>query len=366
MKMSKGIFAVGAAMAILSVSACGSSSSSSASDGTQTATAAMLTGPDRTAQLEAGAKKEGHLLWYTTMIPDQVVVPMIKAFNQKYPYIKVDYYRGNSTDVAQKAMQEYQAGRHDVDLVDGTGTSSLLSQAGMIQPFKSPELTSYPSQLKASDGTWGPELQYMMVLAYNTKDVSKAQAPKTYEDLLNPKWKGKMAWSTSATSGGPLFLGNLINAWGSDKANAYIDKLAGQNIANLDVSGNEVIDQVVSGQEPMALEVFNDQVEVAKAQGAPIDWVPLQPVTAQISRISLVKDAPDPYAAMLFLDFMFSDAGQKVIQASGAIPASPSIDAKVPTLKPAAGHFKAQYMDPNMAFKQTTDWNSLYKQKFVG
>lgn len=355
---------MGATITLLSLAACGSAgSTASAAD---TAKVATLTGANRTQELISGAKKEGHLLWYTTMIPDQIVVPMVTAFEKKYPFIKVDYYRGNSTDVAQKALQEFQAGRHNVDLVDGTGTSSLLAQAGMVQPFKSPELDSYPAQLKASDGTWGPELQYMMVLAYNTKQVTRAEAPKTYEDLLDPRWRGKMAWSTSATSGGPLFIGNLINAWGADKADPYIDKLATQKIANLDVSGNEVIDQVVSGQEPMALEVFNDQVEVAKAQGAPIDWTPLEPVTAQISRISLVKDAPDPDAAMLLLDFIFSEEGQKVIQSSGAIPARPGVDAKVKALKPEGGGFKAQYMDPDMTFKQTTEWNDLYKQKFVG
>lgn len=364
MKVRSRVIAAGVAIATLVLASCGAAGDSSKPSAS--AKVAMYTGPDRTKVLEDGAKQEGHLLWYTTMIPDQLVDPLIKAFEAKYPYIKVDYYRGNSTDVAQKAAQEYQARRYSVDLVDGTGTSSLLKQAGVLQPFKSPELDSYPAELKGSDGYWGTELQYFMVMAYNTKAVSPNEAPKTYEDLLDPKWTGKMAWSTSATSGGPLFLGNLINAWGKEKADAYINKLAGQKIANLDSSGRAVVDQVISGQQPIALEVFNDQVEVSKAKGAPVDWVPLNPVTAQLSRISLAKESPHPNASMLFLDFLFSEEGQKVIQAGGGIPGRAGIDAAIPTLKPEKGGFQAQYMDPDMAFTQTTAWSQLYKQKFVG
>lgn len=364
MKCRSRVMVAGVTMATLALAAC--SGASGAGRSGDSAKVAMLAGSGRTKTLEAGAKKEKHLLWYTTMIPDQLVEPLIKKFEAKYPYIKVDYYRGNSTDVAQKTVQEYKSRRYNVDLVDGTGTSSLLKQAGVLQPFKSPELESYPANLKGSDGYWGSELQYFMTLAYNTKTVKPNEAPRTYQDLLDAKWRGKMAWSTSDTSGGPLFLGNLINAWGKTKADAYIHKLAQQKIANLDSSGRAVIDQVVSGQQPIALEVFNDQVEVSKAKGAPVDWVPLNPVTAQLSRISLVKQPPHPNAAMLFLDFMFSAAGQKVIQAGGGIPAKPGVDAKVAKLKPEKGGFQARYMDPDMTFHQTTEWSKLYKQNFVG
>ncbi|MFI6349471.1 ABC transporter substrate-binding protein [Streptomyces sp. NPDC050560] len=364
MKYRSRVTAAGVAMATLALAGCGGAGGTGNSG--DSAKIAMQTGSDRTKALTAGAKKEKHLLWYTTMIPDQLVEPLVKAFEAKYPYIKVDYYRGNSTDVAQKTVQEYKSRRYKVDLVDGTGTSSLLKEAGVLQPFKSPQLADYPADLKASDGYWGTELQYFMALAYNTKSVKPSEAPKTYEDLLDPRWKGKMAWSTSDTSGGPLFLGNLIDAWGKTKADAYIHKLAGQKIANLDSSGRAVIDQVVSGQQPIALEVFNDQVEVSKAKGAPVDWVPLNPVTAQLSRISLVKQPPHPNAAMLFLDFMFSEAGQKIIQAGGGIPGKPGVDAEVPKLKPEKGGFKAQYMDPDTTFKQTTQWSEIYKQNFVG
>jgi len=358
------VIAAGAALATLALAGCGAAGGVGGGSN-DTAKIAMYSGPDRTQMLIDGAKKEKKLLWYTTMIPDQLAQPLVKAFEKKYPFANVQLYRGNSTDVAQKTLQEYQAGRHSVDLVDGTGTSSLLKQAGVLQPFTSPELAAYPANLKDKAGYWGAELQYFMVLAYNTNLVQKSEVPKTYQDLLNPRWKGKIAWSTSATSGGPLFLGNILQAWGQSKGMKYIDSLAKQDISNIDSSGRAVLDQVVSGQTPMAIEVFNDQVEASKAKGAPVDWEPLQPVTAQLSRISLVKAPPHPHMAMLFLDFMFSKAGQEVIRQGGGIPARPGVDALVPQLKPEKGGFKAQYMDPDQAFEQTTKWSDLYKQKFV-
>jgi ABC-type Fe3+ transport system substrate-binding protein len=349
------------AVLALAVAACGSSRT--VDNGS--AEVAMYTGSDRAQKLLDGAKQEGNLLWYTTMIPDQLANPLIDAFKRKYPFANIELYRGNSTDVAQKALQEYQAQKHTVDLVDGTGPASLLKQGNVLQPFTSPELASYSDNLKDPDGYWGSELQYFMVLAYNTKQVSPTDVPKTYEDLLDPRWKGKMAWSTSPTSGGPLFIGNLISAWGQDKATSYLQKLASQDIRNTNSSGRAVLDQVASGQVPIALEVFNDQVEASKAKGAPVDWVALEPVTAQLSRISLTKAPPHPHMAMLFLDFMFSEEGQRVIQAGGGIPARPEVDAMIASLKPAQGGFKAQYTNPDQAFDQTNKWTDLYEQLFV-
>jgi ABC-type Fe3+ transport system substrate-binding protein len=326
---------------------------------------AMYTGNDREQMLVDGAKQEKDLLWYTTMVPDQLAQPLADAFKKKYPFANVELYRGNSTDVAQKALQEYQARRYTVDLVDGTGTSSLLKQAGVLQPFTSPELTGYTKDLKDADSNWGSELQYFMVLAYNTNLVKPADVPKTYDDLLAPRWKGNMAWSTSPTSGGPLFIGNLLSGWGEDKAMPYLQKLSQQDIRNTNSSGRAVLDQVAAGQVPIALEVFNDQVEASKAKGAPVDWVPLEPVTAQLSRISLTKAPPHPHMAMLFLDFMFSDEGQRIIQSGGGIPARSGVDARVAKLKPDQGGFKALYMDPDDAFDQTKKWSDLYDQLFI-
>lgn len=330
-----------------------------------TSDVAMYSGADRQSTLVEGAKKEKELLWYTTTIPDQLAEPLAAGFKKKYPFASVDIYRANSTDVASKAMEEYQAGNHEVDVIDGTGTATMLEEAGILQPFASPELEAYPTASKDPDGYWGPQLLYFMAVAYNTDKVDAAEAPKTYEDLLDPRWKGEMSWSTSPTSGGPLFLGNLIEAWGEDRAMAYIDKLAGQDIANVDSSGRSVLDRVVNGQVTLGVQIFNDQVEDAALDGAPVDWVPLEPATAQYSRISLLKNPAHPHMAMLFLDFMFSKEGQEIIRDGHGIPAHPQVDALNPKLKPEPGGFEAQFTDPDQVLKQTNEWADLYQEKFM-
>jgi len=352
-----------AAVAAVSVTLAGCGSG--AAQGGSIAEIATYAGPDRADRVLAGAQAEQHLLWYTTIIPDQLAQPLANAFEAKYPFADVQLFRGNSNEVAQRVVQEHQGRRYEVDLVDGTGTASLLEHAGILQPFRSPELDPYGDQLKDPDGFWGPELQYVMVAAYNTDIVSPADAPRTRADLLDPRWTGRMAWSTSATSGAPLFIGDVLETMGDAAGKDYLGRLVDQDVRNIDASGRAVLDQVASGQIPMALSVFNDQVEFSKAKGAPVGWSPLDSATAQLSRISLVKGAPHPHLAMLFLDFMFSEEGQRVIADGGGIPARPGVDAKVPELKPEAGGFQAHYLDPETSYRNTEDWTDQYEQEFV-
>ncbi|HZE32484.1 MAG TPA: extracellular solute-binding protein [Actinoallomurus sp.] len=347
--------------AVVTLAGCGQG----AGAGKKVAEVAQYTKADRTNMLVEGAKKEKKLVWYTTLIPTEVSKPLADAFHRKYPFVTVQLYRGDSNQVAQKFIQEYRARSYRADVVDGSGTSTLLRKAGFLQRFNSPELASFPSQFKDPDGYWGTELLYYMVLAYNTKLVPPGQAPRTYEDLLDPKWKGKMAWSTSSGSGAPTFVGNVLTSMGQDRGMAYLRRLAGQDIHNVNSSGRTVLDQAVAGQFQIALQVFNHQVTGSKAAGAPVDWVPLQPVTSQLGRISLAAKAAHPHAALLFLDFMFSKEGQQLISDRGDIPASPAVPAKLASLKPDSGKFTANYVPADQASAQMSQWNSIYQRLFV-
>ena len=357
----RAIFGAVSATALALAAGCGQSGAATAK---KVAQVAQYTKPDRTSMLIEGAKKEKRLVWYSTVITSQIGQPLADAFHRKYPFLTVQIYRGDSGTVAQKMIQEYRARSYKVDLIDGTSTSAMLRRTGFLQPFRSPELASYPAQFKDPDGYWGGELLYYMVLAYNTKLIPAGQTPKTYQDLLDPKWKGKIAWSTSSGSGAPTFVGNILTSMGQDKGTAYLKQLAGQGIHNINSSGRSVLDQVVAGQFPIALQVFNDQVDYSKAASAPVDWVPLQPVTGQVSRISLAGKAPHPDAEMLFLDFMFSKEGQQIIRQRGGIPASPQVEALRPGLKPEAGKFTADYIQ-DQAATRLNQWSDLYQRLFV-
>ena len=116
---------------------------------------ALLKGPDRQKVLEQGARKEGKLLWYSTLIVDQLVRPVKVAFEKEYPFIQVEFFRGNTERVVQKAISEYQAKRYDVDIIDGTTSATLASKAGIMQRFNSPYLAEYPAELKDAQGICG-------------------------------------------------------------------------------------------------------------------------------------------------------------------------------------------------------------------
>ena len=203
---------------VAALAACGPSAGGAATGGagSQPASAApptqrtvaqvgALSGPDRQTILEEGARKEGALLWYTTLIVNQAVRPLIDGFNQKYPYVKIEQWRANDPELVQRVTNEYQARRYEVDVVDGITGPALLKSVGFLEKYTSPSLAPYPKEILDPEGYWNATNLYFMTEGINTRLVSRDEAPKTYEDLLNPRWKGQMGWSTSAGSGGPTF-----------------------------------------------------------------------------------------------------------------------------------------------------------------
>jgi ABC-type Fe3+ transport system substrate-binding protein len=327
---------------------------------------AQLKGPQRQKVLVEGAKKEGKLLWYTTLIINQAVRPLQEAFEKQYPFIHMEYFRGNSEQVAQKMIAEYQGRRFDVDLIDGTGSTPLLKKAGLIQRFYSPHLGEYPAELKDPQGYWGATNLYFMTLGYNTNLVKPDEVPATWEGLLNPKWKGKLVWSTSAGSGAPLFVGNTLLSLGQEAGMAYLTKLSKQSVVKTTASGRAVLDSVIAGEYPIAIYIFNHHAVISRKKGAPSEWQPLEPVAAPLQVIGLAKNSPHPHAAMLFLDFILSRQGQEVFRAVDYLPAHPEIPAKEASLKPGGGRFKkANYIGPDVHFQKGDEWVDIFERLFV-
>jgi ABC-type Fe3+ transport system substrate-binding protein len=327
---------------------------------------ALMKSADRQKILVEGAKKEGKVSFYTGLIVDQLVRPLKGAFEKEYPFIQVDFYRGNSENVAQRVLLEYQAKKYDVDIVSGSAATGLVQQAGFMQRFYSPELAAYPTELKDPKGFWGSTNVYFMTLGYNTRNVKAGELPKTYEDLLNPRWKGQMMWSTSRGSGAPQFIGNILLTMGQEKGKAYLQRLKAQNIAKSTASARQILDLVIAGEYPIAVQIFNHHAYISKTAGAPVDWQPLEPVTATNNTVGLASYAPHPHAAMLFLDFLLSKRGQKVVQLANYLPAHPEMPALQADLKPGGGRFKkANYLSPEIIFAKGNEWVDYFQNQFV-
>ncbi len=327
---------------------------------------AMLKSPERQKLLVEGAKKEGKLLWYSTLIVDQVVRPVKAAFEKEYPFIQIEFFRANSEGVVRIMLAEYQAKRYDVDIVDGTVSPTMVRRAGYLQRFYSPYIAEYPAEVKDPQGFWGATNQYFMTLGYNTRMVKPNELPKTYDDLLNPRWKGQMMWSTSRGSGAPMFIGNILQAMGESAGKAYLQKLKNQNIAKTTASNRQVLDLVIAGEYPIAVHIFNHHAFISKGKGAPVEWQAIEPVTATVNSVGLAKNTPHPHAAMLFLDFVLSEKGQKVFQQSNYLPAHPKVPAEQADLKPGGGRFnKVLYMNPDVQYDKSNDWVDYFEKNFL-
>ena len=235
------------------------------------------------------AKKEGHVTWYTTQIIDQFVRPAAEAFEKKYG-IKVDFLRTDSSELALRIVNEAHAGKVQADIFDGTSPTPALKREGLVQQWIPPSAELLPAQYYDRDHYWAATNLYVLTPGFNTELVPKGTEPKTYQDLLDPKWQGKMAWNSSPqTSAGPGFIGTVLAAMGDEKGMAYLRDLSKQNIASLKVAARQVLDQVIAGEYAIALQIFNNHAVISAAQGAPSAWIAMNPALVVVSAVSLTE-----------------------------------------------------------------------------
>ena len=315
------------------------------------------------AVIEA-AKKEGRVVWYTTLIVNQVVIPLKTAFEKKYPGVTLDYSRNDEGPTAIRLMNEAKAGRVQADVFDGLTVNVPLKREGLLARIDVPNAADYPAEMKDADGTWHALLLFVFGPGYNTTMVSKADAPKTYQDLLDPKWKGKMAWNPSSSAGAIGFVGNIMMSMGPDKGMDYLKSLAKQNVVNVEASSRAILDQVIAGEYPMGLMMFNNHTVISARKGAPSDWSPLEPVPVAFDSLGIMKDAPHPNAARLLVEFLLSDEGQAVLKDADYLPANAKIPAIKAGLRPQDGGFTATWMRPDVVDPQMANWQRIVKDLF--
>ena len=294
----------------------------------------LYKGADREQKLIDGAKQEGQVVLYSAAIVNQALRPIAEKFGKKYPFLKLTYWRATSEDITQKISAEVRANNVVADVVEGTGAGELTAQARIVQPYFTPVLAAYPEQYRDSAGLWAPTRLSYYAIAYNTKLVPASKVPKTYADLLDPQWKGKMAWRIGSSTGSPLFLTNLRLAWGEENAARYFDKLKGQMIANFGAgSARTLVDRVIAGEYAIALNVFAHHPLISKAKGAPVDSQLMDPVASTAATMAVVKGVRHPHASMLLVDFILSREGQEILLAAQYFPADPDV-APSPLLAP--------------------------------
>lgn len=310
------------------------------------------------------AKKEREVVWYTTIIIPQLVQPLADRFEKLYG-VKVKYVRANASDTALKIINEARAGKIQADLFDGTSATPPLKEAGLVAKFLPEGAAALAPHYIDKDQQWVATHAYYMTPGFNTDLVPIKSAPRSFEDLLDPKWRGKMAWNSStSSSGGPGFVGNVLTTMGEAKGMDYLKKLAGQKIINMDVSARQLLDQTIAGEFSIALQIFNHHAVISAKKGAPVAWVPIEPVTATLSVVSLLKDAPHPNAGKLLIEYMISEEGQKLFEAADYLPVHPKVKPRVPELTPEGGGFKVNVISPETLGDKLPEWKKISDQLF--
>jgi ABC-type Fe3+ transport system substrate-binding protein len=316
------------------------------------------------AALIDAAKKEGEVVWYTTQIIAQLVRPVSAAFEKKYG-IKVRSTRANSTELSVKIINESRAGKPQSDVFDGTSTVVPLKKEGFVLQWLPDPAKAYPAQYKDPEGYWVANNLFFLTPGFNTALVPKGTEPRSYQALLDPKWRGKIAWSTSPTSsGGPGFIGTVLTEMGNESGVLYLRELSKQRIANIGSAAREVLDQVIAGEYLLALQIFNHHTVISAKKGAPVEWITMEPVTGTLSVISVHKNAPHPNAAKLLVDFITSSEGQNIFRDAEYLPADPAVPALTPSLKPDEGRFRTHFFTPEQTEDNIVAWKKVYDDLF--
>ena len=316
------------------------------------------------AALIEAAKKEGEVVWYTTQIQEVIVRPVIAAFERAYG-IKVRPVHAATNVLATRIYNETKAGHTQADVFDGTATVEPLKKAGYVLQWMPDSAKKLPPEYKDRDGYWVACNLYVITPAYNTQLVPKDDVPKTLDALLDPKWHGRMAWSALPSgSGAPAFIGAVLADMGNDKGMAYLHNLARQQIANVGSLARAVLDQVISGEYAISLQIFNHQALESASKGAPVQWVPIGPATEIVQVVSVHKSAPHPNAAKLLVEFLMSPEGQKIYQAGHYLPADPAIAPLNPELLPQQGNFRAITLTPEASAEKMPTWKKIFDEIF--
>ena len=269
-------------------------------------------GADRERLLLDGAKREGKVVWYTTLAAEQNK-QLANAFEAKYPGVKVETYRTGSSALVQRVLTEAQAGRHLVDAIETT-LPGLMSfrEHQLLQPYTSPYLAAFPedSKERATKNLvyWTIARESYIGFAYNKNLLDATDVPKNFDGLLKPGLRDKLGLSGDDT--GARIIGAMVKV----KGDGFVKRLKEQNIKMYLMAGSALTQFVAAGEVPASPSQFYSATNVAAKKGAPVAWVPMDLVVTNAGGAAVYANAQRPHAALLFADFLLSPDGQKLLE----------------------------------------------------
>jgi len=314
---------------------------------------AQYSGPDRAQKLVDGAKKEARLNIYTSAQSDDLGA-VVEAFEKKYG-IKVSVWRSSSENVLQRATAEARGGRFAVDIVETNGPElEALHREKLLVRVESPHLADLIPEAIRPHREWVGTRLNVFVQAYNTRLVKKEDLPTTWEDLADPKWKGRLGIEAEDMD----WLAGVLTDIGESQGAQTFKRIVAVNGISVRKGHTLLAQLVASGEIPLALTVYNYKAEQLKAKGAPIDWFVIGAAIARPNGIGMARRAPNPHAAALFFDFELSEEGQRILAQRDFVPTSRKIDTPLNRLP-------LRFVDARVTLDEGLKWTALYEELFV-
>ena len=312
----------------------------------------LYAGADRVQRLVEGAKKEKELNVYTSAQSDDMGA-LAAVFGKKYG-VKVNIWRAGSEKVLQRAVAEAQAGRNTVDLIETNGPElESLHRENILQRVVSPHHADLIAPALRPHGEWVGTRLNVFVHAYNTKSVKKEELPRTWEDLLDPRWKGRLGIEAEDSD----WLAGLFADLGEAKGTRLFKEIVARNGISVRKGHTLLTQLVVSGEVPFALTVYNYKAEQFKRKGAPIDWFSIGTAIARPNGAGVARRAPHPHAAVLFYDFEISEEGQKILAGRDFVPTSKKVDTPL-------NRIPLKFVDARVTLDEYDKWVKLYEEIF--
>lgn len=310
-----------------------------------------LTGAERSRVLIDGAKKEGVVNVYTS-IPVKDFAPVGAAFEKKYG-VHVNLWRASAKNVAERIVREATGGVFSVDVVDTNGPQmEQLRREGLLQKVASPALAQVIPEALMPGGEWTATRLNILTQAYNTKLIKKSELPKRWDDLLEPRWKGNLGVKSDQLDWFATIVGNL----GEQKGLALFREIVRRSGISERDGASLLTNLTIAGEVPLALTVYNYNIEEKKETGAPIDWFVVTEGVAIPTGSGVVRRAPHPHAAILFYDFMLTDAQ--------ALLAKQSFVVTNKEIKSPLREIPLKVLDSAVMLDQYPKWQQLYNDTF--
>jgi iron(III) transport system substrate-binding protein len=288
------------------------------------------------AQSKTEPEPEGKMVWYTTIGSADAKI-LVDQFRLRYPKIAAESFRTGGPQLMERIFTEARAGRHLWDVFMNSAIyTNMLTDRGMLAVYESPESKFYRAGYKDPRGTWTSIYTNYAVAGYNTKLVAKEDVPKSHLDLLKPIWSGQIGLDAKSYE----WFAVVVRGFGEEKGLNFMRQLA-RNNAQLRNGRELVAELVAAGEFKLALTAYSQNYETLRQRGAPVDWVALEPVYANIHPVALSAKAPNANAGKLFIDFLLSKAGQEILRAQRRIPdridTPPEVPRLIEGIKPVFG-----------------------------